>query len=295
MSISKGISIGININIGMSISLSNSISRVSLSSYRIEISINSNDVIRNSISINSTNSETIFFSFLLAVNSSCPFPEVDINLNKTLMTATEVLTTSKVTLRADITLCRTYIKSIEYAVWEFMIINEPYLMRPLLTIHNVTKYELDPRFCADCYPASMLVHLTVNITGVKGRTLENFGFLKIKQPTVVARIIGPEKQAKGINAEIVLNASDSHDPDKRIKGTLSFTWFCGQERLELPFTGTRCLYGRTQENGKLLIVDVNKLRSRHAYEFKLVVSKGDRKNYAVHELQVLPAVSFTFR
>lgn len=231
---------------------------------------------------------------LFAVNSSCPFPEVAINLYETITTATEVITTSTLTLRANITFCKSPIKLIKSSVWEFMIIDKSSVMPAFLTIHNRTEHVFDPRFCTDCYPAYMLVRFTARIKHLEENTLESFGILRISQPALVAKIRGPREQTKGIGAEIVLDASDSHDPDNRSEGTLHFTWICKQKDAETVFKG-KCLYGRTEENGKLLIVNVNKLKSRHSYDFKLIVSKRKRTTSVIHELKVHPSVHFTFR
>ena len=124
--------------------------------------------------------------------------------------------------------------------------------------------------------------------------MESYGVLKISQPALVAKIRGRKEQTKGIGAEIVLDAHDSHDPDNRSEGTFRFTWLCKQKDVEADFKGN-CLYGRTEENGKLFIVNVNRLKSRRSYNFKLIVSKRKRTSFAIHELKVNPSVRFTFR
>ena len=174
-----------------------------------------------------------------------------------------------------------------------MIMDKTFLM-PFLTIHNRTEHLFDTRFCPDCYPADMYVRFAANVKQLKGRTLENFGLLKINRPALVARIRGPKEAKKGSRSDILLNASDSHDPDKLSEGTLRFTWSCKRKKDEDVFKG-ECQHGRTEGNGRLFVVDVNSLKSKHTYDFKLTVSKRNRTNSVIHELKIHPSVHFTFR
>ena len=175
-----------------------------------------------------------------------------------------------------------------------MIIDKTSPMPALLTIHNSTEHVFDPRFCLDCYPVYMYVRFTAHIKQLQGAILEDFGFLKIDRPALVAKITGPEEATKGIGADIVLDASDSYDPDSVSDGTLHFSWLCKRKKDEAIFKG-ECEYGRTEENGKLFVVHVNRLKSKHIYDFNLTVSKRNRTGFVIHELKVLPSVQFTFR
>ena len=208
-----------------------------------------------------------------------------------------MLTTSNVRLRADITLCNSRIKTIPLAKWEiFIIMGKSSLTLPLVTIpvRDLKEYEFNPRFCEDCYPAYLYVRFTAHLKEIDNKTLDVFGFLKIVQPALVANIRGPKKAKKQFGAGVVLNASNSYDPDILSKGTLNFTWLCRRTKDEAVYKG-ECQYGRKSANGTLFYVHVNKLKSKHTYEFNLTVSKGNRKSFVTHQLKILPALNFSFR
>lgn len=230
------------------------------------------------------------------MNSTCSFPEAHINLNKTITEATEVLTTSNMMLRAYVTLCNSKIKSISHARWEiFFIFNENQLTDSLLRydVHNGSEYLLQPKtFFEDCYLTYLFVRFTAQVSELGIRNVDDFGVLKIVQPELVAIITGPQEAKKGFEMDVVLNASESYDPDIRSVGTLSFIWKCKRDK-ETDFKV--CKHGRTAANGKLLFVDINRLKSNHTHEFQLLVSKGHRNTSVVHGLKVFPAIDVTFR
>ena len=230
------------------------------------------------------------------MNSTCSFPEAHVNLNKTVSEATEVLTTSNMMLRAYVTLCNSKIVSISHARWEiFFILNENQLTDSFLRydVHNGSEYLLQPiTFCEDCYPTYLFVRFTAQVNELRIRNVDDFGVLKIVEPELVAIITGPQEAKKGFEMDVVLNASESYDPDIRSVGTLSFIWKCKRDK-ETDFKV--CKHGRTAANGKLLLVDINRLKSNHTHEFKLLVSKGYRTTSVVHGLKVFPAIDVRFR
>lgn len=183
--------------------------------------------------------------------------------------------------------------SIQAPLWEKSIIVGDSLS-PFQELGKGMEHILNPRInCTDCYPVYLYLRFTARVKEPKRKTLESFILLKVDRPELVAKIRGPRKAARGIG-EIALDASKSHDPDSFAEGELSFTWLCKSKKDKVFSKGT-CPYARTVSDGKIFLVNVNRLRSNHLYDFKLVVSKGTRSRKAIHALKVLPSVNFTFR
>lgn len=156
------------------------------------------------------------------------------------------------------------------------------------------KLMLDPRVkCKDCYPAYFYLRFKASLKELDGRQIEGFSLLKVDLPQLVAKINGPNEARKGVG-DIALNASESHDPDKLAGGVLNFTWFCKHKRDDMYLKGA-CDYGKSASNGKILVVNVNRLKSKHSYDFKVVVSKEGRTKTATHAVKVHPSVHFNFR
>lgn len=230
---------------------------------------------------------------MFSEKSGCFPPDIEIYLDGTKASAKEVLTTSRPTLRAEITLCNSKEKSIQSSLWEKSIISGETLS-PFEEIGNGTEHVLNPRVpCIDCYPVYIYLRFTAHLKKFEGRSLKSYVLLKVKQPELVAKISGPNEVDKGIG-EIALNASESHDPDSFAEGNLSFSWSC-RRRIEDVLSKGTCQYVNTVSNGKIILVNVNRLTSKHIYDFKLEVSKGMRKNMVTFVLKVHPSVNFTFR
>ena len=233
---------------------------------------------------------------LFSENSGCFSPDIDIYVDGTKALAKKILTTSHLTLRAEITLCNALAKSIQSSLWEKSIMAGETLL-PFQEVGNGTEHVLNPRInnCMDsqCYPIHLYLRFTAHLKELEGRTLESYVLLEVDQPELVATISGPREADKGIG-EIVLDASESHDPDSFAEGALSFTWSCWRRKGDVFLKGT-CQYGKTVSNGEILLVNVNRLTSKHRYDFQLEVSKGTRKKMATFDLKVHPSVNFTFR
>lgn len=209
------------------------------------------------------------------------------------MLGKEVLTISQLTLRPVITVCDPQPMSIQASLWEKSII----LGDSLLLFQELgegMEQVFNPRINrTDYYPVYLYLRFTTHVAELQGKTLQGFILLKVVQPELVANIEGPVEASRGIG-EIRLDASMSHDPDTFAEGELSFSWFCKSEKDEVFSKGT-CPYARTASDGKVFLVNVNRLRSNHLYDFKLVVSKGARRREAIQALKVLPSVNFTLR
>ena len=183
--------------------------------------------------------------------------------------------------------------SIQASLWEKSIIvgDSPL---PFQELGNGIEQVFNPRInCSDCYPVYLYLRFTAHVKELQGKTLESFILLKVDQPQLVTKIEGPVKAARGIGV-IFLDASKSHDPDSFAEGELNFNWSCKSKKDEVFPEGT-CPYASTVSDGKILLVNVNRLKSNHLYDFKLAVSKGRRIRKAIHTVKVLPSVNFTFR
>lgn len=182
---------------------------------------------------------------------------------------------------------------IQASLWEKSIIVGDFPF-PFQELGKGIQQVFNPRInCTDCYPIYLYLRFTAHVKELQGITLESFMLLKVDQPELVTEIEGPVKAARGIG-EISLDASKSHDPDSFAEGELNFTWFCKSKKDEV-FPKGSCPYASTVSDGKIFLVNVNRLKSNHLYDFKLVVSKGTRTRKAIHAVKVLPSVNFTFR
>jgi len=183
--------------------------------------------------------------------------------------------------------------SIQASLWEKSIIVAD-SFSPFQELGKGIEQVFNPRInCTGCYPVYLYLKFTAYVKELRGKKLESFILLKVDQPGLVAKIEGPMETARGIG-EISLDASKSHDPDSFAEGELSFTWFCKNKKDEGFPKGT-CPYARTVSDGKIFLININRLRSNHLYDFKIVVSKGTRIGKAIHALKVLPSVNFAFR
>ena len=161
----------------------------------------------------------------------------------------------------------------------------------------------------------------------------SYGLVQIDLPPLVVNITGPKEAKKG-HGKITLDASNSFDPDtpKDQDGKLIFTWFCKREddftyaqysarrrqryRFRYlytrqfmrsipadvdhgrPFTDDGCFGygpGRLSHKGPKLEVDVDKMKSKYKYIFRVVVSKGQRKTSMEHTLRINPSVTLKVR
>ena len=156
-----------------------------------------------------------------------------------------------------------------------------------------TNLTFNPRqICGYCNtPYSIFINYTALLNGTK---IEAFSILKVVLPELSAVIKGRQETSKGELGEVVLDASQSHDPDGLAHGVLHFNWFCGQKKDDMSLKED-CSYGKMTQNGTILVVNVAGLKSKQSYYFRVLISKGNRRKIATHVLKVNPAVNFSFR
>ena len=201
----------------------------------------------------------------------------------------KVLTTASLAIRADATFCSSKSDMLASSLWEMSI----GVITPFLEIGNGTEHVLHPRrVCLDCFPVFVYLRFTARLQQFREIQLQAFGLIEIVRPPLIAKINGVKNVTKGVG-EVALDASESLDPDRESPGILKFTWFCRSGK-ELAFD-EKCPHVRTLSGGRILLVDVNRLRSNHTYDLKLLVTKGKRETAVTHQLNVTPAVIFYLR
>ena len=237
-----------------------------------------------------------------SVDCECDVPKITVDLQKSLENATVIYTNDRFPLGA--TLQDDCYSSNGYALyWEVCKCEEqtglcnqiiPYgLKRP-----GRTK-KLYPRLFGAGY---LYVRCLVTDPGdPKVPIVYDFGYVKIILPPIVAKLEGPTNAIRGNESVVILNASESYDPERVHKKTegLAFTWYCGggimshDNRSGLS-TASPSDAGRCQSDGILKInstspvlkLNVSNFRGNHTYFFEVVVQKGDRSSNATHRLRV---------
>ncbi|XP_022777820.1 uncharacterized protein LOC111319280 [Stylophora pistillata] len=202
----------------------------------------------------------------------------------------EVLTTSRPELFPVISRCETRCR-LSSSLWKMSLICGE--SRIPTSISMRTNLTFNPRrICGYCNtPYSIFISYTALLNGKK---IEAFSILKVVLPELSAVIKGRQETSKGELGEVVLDASQSHDPDGLAHGVLHFNWFCGQKKDDMSLK-EGCSYGKMTQNGTILVVNVAGLKSKQSYYFRVLISKGNRRKIATHVLKVNPAVNFTFR
>ena len=158
------------------------------------------------------------------------------------------------------------------------------------------RFVFNPRkICGYCNtPYSIIIRYSARLNDPGGKRIEAFNLLKVELPELLAEIKGQQEASRGVSGEVILNASQSHDPDSLAYGVLSFNWFCSY-KMDNTSLNESCGNGKMTSNGSILVVYVNRLKSMQSYYFKVLISKGNRKKESTHVLKVHPAVNFTFR
>lgn len=163
----------------------------------------------------------------------------------------------------------------------------------------------------------------------------SYGLVQIDRPPLVGNITGPVQAKKGQGIITLDASSSHDPDISAIKdnsNVLTYTWFCRREddvsysqysarrrhrylfryryhnrslhsipadvAYGRPFTDNGCFGfgpGRLSSKKPVLEVDVNKMKSKYSYIFKLVVSKGKRSTSVHHTLRVNPSVFFKVR
>ena len=136
-------------------------------------------------------------------------------------------------------------------------------------------------------------------------------------PTTITTLVAPPVASiSGVyfatngDGNITLNGSLSSDPGAR---PLTFIWLCKRdsetfpENDSLPVVDVPNGYsntsggcygngpGRLSVVANVLVVDIDKLEEGETYVFKLVVSNGFKRTYAIHSLTIQQKADFRIR
>jgi len=130
----------------------------------------------------------------------------------------------------------------------------------------------------------------------------DYGYIRLLLPSLVAKVKGPVRVIRGNHTHVVLDASESYDPDRTVLKTkgMSLNWFCKEESEEYdigedPVTGSpstdepgNCydLTGKVNNSLPVLYLNLQNVKGNRTYAFKVVIQKGDRTSQATHKLRV---------
>ena len=248
---------------------------------------------------------TVFVS----VACECPPPTVNLELNDYLSIA-EVVNTSDSSyyLRTHVTSnCSTSTQS-KFKWMISKIDQETGYFSPFLRHgppnRNVIK--LYPRILGTGY---FYISVEAWVPDVQGTIVYDFGFLQIRRPALVAKVVGPTVVSRGIG-NITLDGSQSYDPTTKrfpYRG-LQFTWFCHRKCLRhqiysylLSESEVEGCFGPSSQIGesfsteRSISLNADQMESNCTYTFQFSVAKFDRITRITHVLQVKPAVLFYIR
>ena len=128
----------------------------------------------------------------------------------------------------------------------------------------------------------------------------DYGYVRIVYPPLVVQIAGSSTAIKG-NGSVTLDASNSYDPNARLKNSsgLRFRWYCRRVDDNATKKGPSGCYGH--HSGKLssakpiIKVDVDRMDANQTYLFELVITKDRRVSGAFHALAVFPPYVISLR
>lgn len=157
-----------------------------------------------------------------------------------------------------------------------------------------------------------MVWLRVTLFSDTNLTASDFGIIEITKPQIVARIAGGRLVTRQFSQPIILDASQSYDPDvgamNNANDSMNFTWFCRVLGESWPesnissapivvqsYNGSRdgCFgsgIGRLapQEDHQVLTISGGILAVNRSYEFLLVITKGEKKSVASQIVKIVP-------
>lgn len=252
-----------------------------------------------------TNNESASFS----VACNCRPPTVDLFLKHSVSESDIVYTTNRsLNLRTELTTNCSTSKQIQYQ-WMFSRIDSetnyfsPFLMYGLTDRNSI---KLKPRFMG---AGVLYVSLEASVSEVPEASSYDYGFLRIRLPDLVAKIVAPEAVSKR-HMNVNLDGSWSYDPEYKWLQyrRLKFSWRCQkqcpQEPLDIstisrakvePCYGIANATHLVFSNQRVVIIDVTSLKSNCAYLFHLSVAKDSRIAHSEHALKVTPAFQFYIR
>ena len=137
----------------------------------------------------------------------------------------------------------------------------------------------------------------------------DYGYVRLVLPPLVATIKGPAEIVKGNHSVVILDASESYDPNQKFKKTqgMSLNWFCGveskaYEKQGEPATGSPSAVNehtgtasaescfnftaKVNNTSPLLSFNLQNVKGNRTYVFEVVIHKGKRTSRAHYKLRV---------
>ena len=155
----------------------------------------------------------------------------------------------------------------------------------------------------------LYVSVVASVLKVPEAFAYDYGFLRIRHPDLVAKIVAPERVSRR-GSVVKLDGSRSYDPEFKWLHyrRLNFTWRCRRQCREDPMnilTFKRAevepCYGIANatdsfiSNQRIFTIDIDHFKSNCTYLFRLSVAKDIRIKCTEHALEVTPAVPFAIR
>lgn len=164
----------------------------------------------------------------------------------------------------------------------------------------MTTINLRPRLYVGA--SALYVSVVASVPEVAWAFAYDYGFLRIRLPNLVAKIVGPKTVSKRDDF-FNLDGGWSYDPESKwlYYRNLNFTWNCqricprnAMNGLPLSRPKEEPCYGISNDtkfvfsNQRIATVEIAWMRSNCTYTFRMSVAKDSRISNTDHKVQVLP-------
>lgn len=251
------------------------------------------------------------FSFVL-VDCGCDLPKVTLELEQSLENATVIYSSDRFPLRVKFQEANCSKSKGYQRFWEVCKCEENTRLCNQMIPYGPSKpgrtKKLYPRLFG---PGYMYIRCLIRDPARGNLVITyDYGYVRIILPPLVAQVTGPSSVRRGNESVVMLDASESYDPEKMHKKTqgLKLNWYCRQENVshrnqdQLSTVAPSDVGGCHGANGgklnissPLLHIDVENLRGNNTYVFEVVVQKGSRSSRATRKLRVLEPFVLSIR
>ena len=249
------------------------------------------------------------FSSYLLVGCHCKPPDVDLQLKHS-VPKSDLFTTSGGPLIVKAIATSNCLES-NQTKYQWMIStvdSETTYFSPFL------KYGVTNRNTISLEPSSLgagIVYVSVEVSvsvseSISGRFSYDFGFVRIRLPDLIAKIVGPASVTRELG-NVTIDGSVSYDPESHSlqSGALNFMWKCQRtcrwDPVDMQFFSkaeVEPCFGIANETNSTIstqstaTIHLPSLKSNCTYLFGLTIAKDNRVSYARHEVKIKPAVPF---
>lgn len=246
---------------------------------------------------------------LFAVACDCTPPKVDLQLKHSIPESDILYTTNRSFILRTTVANNCSISNVTQYQWMFSRVDsETNYFSPFITygVTDRSQMKLVPRIMG---PGDLYVYLEVSILGLSWAFAHDYGFVRIRHPDLVAKIVAPAIVSKQGTA-VKLDGSRSYDPEFTWPQytRLEFSWRCQRQcrvnpsdNLPVDRASVEPCFGIANStdyvlsNQRAFTIDVVFLKSSCTYFFRLTVAKDSRITHADHALEVTPGVAFSIR